>query len=86
MGTLRFNLLQRNEDMTRVIFAAMDHLSNAMVVEDTSCILSWLDGLGLAKAGLRWMRWPLYEWSLHHYGGGKVLTRIKAAGSLYGVE
>ena len=51
MGTLRFNLLQRNEAMTKVIFAAMDHLSNAMVVEDTSCILSWLDGQGLAKAG-----------------------------------
>ena len=71
--------------MTKIIFAAMDHLSNAMVVEDTSCILSWLDGQGLAKAG------PVG--CVGHCMSGRYITtaaatfptRIKAAGSLYGV-
>lgn len=35
LSALRFNLLKRNDAMTKVIFAAMDHLTNAMVVEDT---------------------------------------------------
>ena len=51
-GSLRFNLLKQNDAITKVIFAAMDHLSNSMVVKGTSCIFSWLDGQGLAKAGL----------------------------------
>ncbi len=51
-GALRFNLLKQNDAMTQVIFAAVDHLSNTMVVKGTSCIFIWLDGKGLAKAGL----------------------------------
>ncbi len=85
MGSLRFNLLQRNDAMTKVIFAAMDHLTNAMVVEDTSCILSWLDGQALAKAG------PIG--CVGHCMSGRYITavaarfptRVKAAASLYGV-
>ena len=82
LGALSFNLLKRNDAMIKVIFAAMDHLSNAMVVEDTSCILSWLDGQGLAKAGL--------VGCVGHCMSGRYITtaaatfptRIKAAGSL----
>ena len=85
MGTLRFNLLQRNEDMTKVIFAAMDHLTNAMVVEDTSCILSWLDGQGLAKAGPVGCVGHCMSGRYITTVAAKFPTRIKAAGSLYGV-
>tara|TARA_Y100000588_G_scaffold164902_1_gene178976 strand:+ start:341 stop:1078 length:738 start_codon:yes stop_codon:yes gene_type:complete len=85
IGVLRFDLLNRNDAMTKVIFAAMNHLTNAMVVEDTACILSWLDGQAEAKSGA--------VGCVGHCMSGRYITtvsakfpsRIKAAGSLYGV-
>ena len=85
IGKLRFDLLNRNDAMTKVIFAAMDHLTNKMVVEDTGCILAWLDAQAKVKAG--------GVGCVGHCMSGRYITtvsaefptRIKAAGSLYGV-
>ena len=85
IGTLRFDLLNRNDAMTKVIFAAMDHLTNEMVVEDTGCMLAWIDAQAKAKAG------PVG--CIGHCMSGRYVTtvaarfgtRIKAAASLYGV-
>ena len=44
IGTCRFDIPRRDEGMSEVIFAAMRHLNNQMVVEDTGGWIAWLDG------------------------------------------
>ena len=39
IGTCRFDIPRRDEGMSEVIFAAMRHLNNQMVVEDCRCLL-----------------------------------------------
>ena len=43
LGTIRFDLPRRNDEMSAVIRASMNHLSNQLVSEDTGCMLAWLD-------------------------------------------
>ena len=43
LGTCRFDIPRRNEGMSAVIFAAMHHLDNQMVAEDTGGWIAWLD-------------------------------------------
>ena len=85
IGTLQFDLLNRNDAMTKVIFATMDHLTNAMVVDDTACILAWLDGQAKVKAGGVGCVGHCMSGRYITTVAAKFPTRIKAAGSLYGV-
>lgn len=85
MGLLRFDVPRRNDAMTQVIWAAMNHLTNAMVVEDTGGMLAFLDGMDRVKPG------PVG--CVGHCMSGRYITsvaarfptRIGSAASLYGV-
>ena len=85
LGTVRFDLPRRDDGMSAVIRAAMNHLTNALVAEDTGALLAWLDAQDKVKAG------PLG--SVGHCMSGRYITtvaarfphRMAAAGSLYGV-
>ncbi len=85
LGTIRFDLPRRDDAMTAVILAAMKHLSNALVAEDTGAMLAWLDGQERVKPG------PVG--CVGHCMSGCYITtvaaryphRIAAAASLYGV-
>ena len=85
MGTLRFDMMKRSDALMKVVFAAMDHLTNEMVSEDTGCMLAWLDAQGRVKPGA--------VGCVGHCMSGRYITTvaahypswIKAAASLYGV-
>jgi carboxymethylenebutenolidase len=85
MGKLRFDLPRRNDAMTAVIRAAMNHLSNADVVDDTAGMIAFLDAQDKVKPG------PVG--CVGHCMSGRYITtvaacfptRIAAAASLYGV-
>ncbi len=85
MGILRFDIPRRSDAMTTVIFAAMNHLTNADVVDDTAGMLAFLDAQDKVKPG------PVG--CVGHCMSGRYITtvaarfptRIKAAASLYGV-
>ena len=85
LGTIRFDVARRNDAMSAVIRAAMNHLSNADVVDDSAAMIAWLDAQDKAKAG------PVG--CVGHCMSGRYVTavaarfptRIAAAASLYGV-
>jgi carboxymethylenebutenolidase len=85
LGTVRFDLPRRDEGMSAVIRAAMNHLTNALVVDDTAALLAYLDAQDKAKPG------PVG--CVGHCMSGQYITtvaarfphRIAAAASLYGV-
>jgi len=86
LGTVRFDLPRRNDGMSAVIRASMNHLTNADVVDDTSAMLAWLD----AQAEVR----PGKVGCVGHCMSGQHITnvsarfphRMAAAASLYGVR
>ena len=85
MGCLRFDIPRRNDAMTTVIFAAMNHLTNADVADDTAGMLAYLDAQDKVRPG------PIG--CVGHCMSGRYITtvaarfptRIAAAASLYGV-
>jgi carboxymethylenebutenolidase len=85
MGLLRFDLAHRTEAMSTVIHAAMNHLTNAMVVEDTAGLLAHLDAQEAVKPGPvgcvgYCMSGRYVATAAAHYP-----HRIAAAASMYGV-
>jgi carboxymethylenebutenolidase len=85
LGSLRFDVPRRNDEMVTVMLAAMRSLTNAMVMEDTAGIIGWLDAQDRCGTG------PLgcvgYCMSGQHVTNAAAIFphRIKAAASLYGV-
>ena len=85
LGTVRFDLPRRNDPMSAVIRAAMNHLTNADVTDDTGGLLAWLDAQDKVKPG------PVG--CVGHCMSGRYITtvaarfptRMAAAASLYGV-
>jgi len=85
LGTLRFDLPRRNDVMSTVIRAAMNHLTNQDVYEDTGGILQYLDAQDKVKPGK--------VGCVGHCMSGRYVTtvaaryphRFAAAVSLYGV-
>ena len=85
LGTVRFDLPRRNDAMSAVIRAAMNHLTNADVTDDTAGLLGWLDAQDKVKAG------PVG--CVGHCMSGRYITtvaarfptRFAASASLYGV-
>ena len=85
LGTIRFDLPRRDEPMTTVIKAAMDHLSHERVTEDTACWIQYLDAQSEVAAG------PMG--CVGHCMSGRYITnaatfypeRIRAAAAFYGV-
>jgi carboxymethylenebutenolidase len=85
LGTLRFDMTRRAEGRMEAIFAAMNSLTNALVVEDTAAFIGWLDAQDKVSPG------PLG--SIGYCMSGKFVTtvaahygnRYAASASLYGV-
>jgi carboxymethylenebutenolidase len=85
LGTLRFNMGRRTEGFMQTMFAAMNSLTNALVVEDTAALIGWLDAQEKVSNG------PLG--CIGYCMSGKFITtvaaryanRYAASASLYGV-
>ncbi len=85
LGLLRFDTARRTDGMSKTLLAAMDHLTNEMVVDDTGGMLAWLDAQDKIKVG------PVG--CVGYCMSGRYITtvaarfpsRIAAAASLYGV-
>lgn len=84
LGRLRFDIPRRNDAMSVLIRGAMNSLTNAMVVDDTGGMLSFLDGQEKSKPG------PIG--CVGHCMSGSFVTavaaafpRMAASASLYGV-
>ena len=85
MGHLRFDIPHRTDAMSVVIRGAMNHLTNAMVTDDTAGLLAWLDAQETVKPG------PVG--CVGYCMSGRYITtaaarfphRIAAAASMYGV-
>ncbi|MBX6375690.1 MAG: dienelactone hydrolase family protein [Acetobacteraceae bacterium] len=85
LGLIRFDVPRRNDAMSAVIRAAMNHLTNALVMDDTAALIAWLDAQDKAKPG------PVG--CVGYCMSGRYVTtaaarfphRIAAAASLYGV-
>jgi carboxymethylenebutenolidase len=60
-GTLRFDIPRRNEQMSAVIRAAMQSLTNTGVPEDTAGMIAFLDGPGQGEGRPARLRRPLHE-------------------------
>lgn len=85
LGTVRFDLARRDDGMSAVVRAAMNHLSNARVVDDTAALLSWIDAQEAAQPGkvgcVGYCMSGQYVTTL----AARFPHRIAAAVSLYGV-
>ena len=85
LGTVRFDLPRRDDSMTTVIKAAMNHLSHTGVNEDTDAWIQYLDAQPEVADG------PMG--CVGHCMSGRYITnaatrhphRIKAAAAFYGV-
>ncbi len=85
LGTVRFDLPRRDDGMSAVIRAAMMHLTNALVMDDTAAMLAFLDAQDKARPG------PIG--CVGHCMSGRFITaaaakfahRFAASASLYGV-
>jgi len=85
LGTLRFDIPRRNEQMSAVIRAAMLSLTNTAVAEDTAGMIAFLDGQDKAKEGPlgcvgHCMSGPFAMTAAARY------SRMRAAAALYGVD
>jgi carboxymethylenebutenolidase len=85
LGTLRFDVNRRDDTMFQCMRAAMNSLTNALVMDDTAGLLGFIDAQDKAKPG------PVG--CVGYCMSGQYITaaaatfphRIKAAASLYGV-
>ena len=85
LGTLRFDIPRRNEQMSAVIRAAMQSLTTTAVMEDTAGMIAFLDGQDKAKEGPlgcvgHCMSGPFAMTAAARY------SRMRAAAALYGVD
>src|SRR5438045_6416378 len=85
LGTLRFDVNRRDDEMFQCMRAAMNSLTNAKVMDDTAGLLGFIDSQDKAKPG------PVG--CVGYCMSGQYITaaaatfphRIKSAASLYGV-
>ena len=85
LGTLRFDIPRRTDEMSAVIRPAMNHLTNALVMDDTAGMLAFLDSQDKVTPG------PVG--CVGHCMSGRYITtaaarfshRFAASGSMYGV-
>ena len=86
LGTHRFNLANRTEKMTEMIFAAWHSLSNADVVNDTAALLDALGDDAAASDGPYGLCGLLHERRFRDRRGRLLCPdRFAANVSLYGV-
>jgi carboxymethylenebutenolidase len=85
LGLLRFDMTRRAEGRMQAIFAAMNSLTNALVMEDTAAFLGWLDAQEKVKAGPYGCIGYCMSGKFVTTAAARFPNRIAAAASLYGV-
>ena len=85
LGCLRFDVARRNDGMGKVILAAMNHLSNDMVADDTAGMLAWLDAQARVRPGPVGCVGYCMSGCFITTVAARYPNRIAAAASLYGV-
>ncbi len=85
LGTIRFDLPRRDDGMSAVVFAAMDHLTNALVAEDTGGMLAWLDGQHRVRPGPVGCVGHCMSGRYITTAAARFPTRMAASASMYGV-
>ena len=85
LGTCRFDIPRRNDGMSAVIFAAMHHLDNQMVVDDTGGWIAWMDGQDQCATGPIGVVGHCMSGQYVTAAAANYPTRITAAASMYGV-
>ena len=85
MGTIRFDLPHRSDAMTKCIFAVMDYLTNADVVDDTAGLLAYLDARDKVSPGPVGCVGYCMSGRYITTVAARFPTRFAAAASMYGV-
>ena len=85
LGTCHFDIPRRDEGMSKVIFAAMHHLDNQMVAEDTGGWIAWLDAQDKCAPGPIGVVGHCMSGQYVTTVAAQFATRIAAAASMYGV-
>lgn len=85
LGTLRFDLSQRDERMNAVIQAALRHLDHERVARDGAALLGFLDRHPRAKPGARGLIGYCMSGQYVMAAAGRFPDRIGAIASLHGV-
>ena len=86
LGTCRFDIPRRNDQMSVVIRAAMNSLTNADVTDDTAGLIAWLDAQDKVSDGPLGCVGHCMSGCYITTVSGRFPTRMKAAASLYGVN
>ncbi len=86
LGTCRFDIPRRNDQMSAVIKASMNSLTNADVVDDTGGFIAWLDAQDKVKAGPVGCVGHCMSGCYITSVSARFPTRMMAAASLYGVN
>ncbi len=85
IGTLRFDFVRRAEGMRPAMFAAMNSLTNAMVMDDTAACLGFLDAQEKVKLGPVGCIGYCMSGRYVTTAAAKFPNRFAASASLYGV-
>ena len=85
LGTCRFDLPRRNDAMSAVIRAAMNHLTNEMAADDTGAWIAWMDAQDACKPGPVGCVGHCMSGRYVTTAAGRYPFRMACAASLYGV-
>lgn len=85
LGTCHFDIPRRDEGMSAVIMAAMRHLTNERVAEDTGGWIAWLDAQDQCANGPIGIVGHCMSGQYVTTVAARYPTRIAAAASMYGV-
>ncbi|MDJ0611163.1 MAG: dienelactone hydrolase family protein [Kiloniellales bacterium] len=85
LGTLRFDLSQRDERMNAVIQAALRHLDHERVARDGAALLAFLDRHPRAKPGPRGLIGYCMSGQYVMAAAGRFPDQVGAVASLHGV-
>jgi carboxymethylenebutenolidase len=86
LGTLRFDTHRRNDSMSTVIKSVRQSLSNALVMDDTAAIFSFLDGEEAVKPGKAGVVGYCMSGQYVVAAAGRFPERVAGAASLYGMD
>jgi carboxymethylenebutenolidase len=86
LGTVRFNLPRRDDGMSGVIRASMNHLTIQRVVEDTGAVLAYIDAQDKASPGKVGAVGHCMSGQHVTAAAARYPTRIACGASLYSVK
>jgi len=85
LGRLRFEMARAAEGRMQTVFAAMNSLTNQLVMEDTAAMLGWLDGDERVRPGPVGCIGYCMSGKFVTTAAARFANRFAASASLYGV-